>query len=286
MKSVVITGASTGIGRATSKLLAEEGWQVFAGVRTEKDAAALRELDPRIQPLILDVTQPDQVLAAADAVREALAGQMLTGLVNNAGIADMGPLAVQPLETFSGHFDVNVIGLLRVTQAFLPMLGMDRFRTGHPGRIINITSVGGRLASPFLGAYTATKHAVESMTDSLRRELIIFGIDAISVGPGAVRTPIWDKAEDAHQNRPYANTAWADSVETFSDTMLESGRDGLDPRQIGKVVAKALTARKPKARYSPVPNKLFNYTLPTLLPKRAVDRFFWRSLGLTRTPPV
>lgn len=280
MKTVVITGASTGIGRSTAEYLAAKGWQVFAGVRKQADGAALTAADDRIKPILLDVTNPEQVDAAVETVRAALDGQKLTGLINNAGIANMGPLAVQPLDQFKAHFDVNVFGLLRASQAFAPLLGMDESLAGKPGRIINITSVGGRLASPFLGAYTATKHAVESMTDSLRRELVIFGIDAIAVGPGAVRTPIWDKAEDANSSNPYSNSPWSKAIEVFSNTMLEGGRTGLAPEIIAQTIEKALTAHKPKARYAPVPNKLTNFTLPMLLPKRTIDAFFWKRFGM------
>lgn len=280
MKTVVITGASTGIGRATAEYLAGKGWQVFAGVRKLSDGVPLTEADERIIPILLDVTQPEQVDAAVETVRAALDGEKLAGLVNNAGIANMGPLALQPLDQFKSHFDVNVFGLLRASQAFAPLLGMDETLAGKPGRIVNITSVGGRLASPFLGAYTATKHAVESMTDSLRRELVIFGIDAIAVGPGAVRTPIWDKAERDNSANPYSNSPWAKPIEKFSQTMLDGGRTGLPPEKIAQVIETALTAAKPKARYAPVPDKLTNFTLPMLLPKRFVDSFFWKRFGM------
>lgn len=281
MKTVVITGASTGIGRAAAEYFAKKGWQVFAGVRKEADGAALKQANDRITPILLDVTKPDQVDAAVEMVREALGGQKLAGLVNNAGIANMGPLALQPLDQFEAHFKVNVFGLLRASQAFVPLLGIDESLAGAPGRIVNITSVGGRLAAPFLGAYTATKHAVESMTDSLRRELVIFGIDAIAIGPGSVKTPIWDKAEQANSSNPYANSPWSDAIETFEEVMLEGGRTGLDPEVIARTIEKALTARKPKARYAPVPDKLTNFTIPVLLPKRMVDGVFWKRFGLS-----
>jgi len=280
MKTVVITGASTGIGFAIASHLAAKGWQVFAGIRKASDGAPLQAAHQAIKPILLDVTNPEQVETAVAEIREALDGGKLAGLINNAGVAMMGPLAVQPMDQFKAHFDVNVFGLLRASQAFAPLLGMDQSLTGEPGRIINITSVGGRLASPFLGAYTATKHAVESMTDSLRRELVVFGIDAIAVGPGAVRTPIWDKAERDNQDQPYADTVWAKPIEAFSETMLEGGRTGLAPEVIAKTVETALTAAKPKARYAPVPDKLTNFTLPMMLPKRMVDRFFWKRFGM------
>ena len=282
MKTVVITGASTGIGRAAAEYLAGQGWKVFAGVRQHSDGEPLKQANANIIPLILDVTRPDQVKGAAGAVSKALEGKTLGGLVNNAGIANMGPLALQPLDEFGQHFDVNVFGLMRATQAFLPLLGMDEDREGRPGRIVNITSVGGRLSAPFLGAYAATKHAVEALTDSLRRELIVYGIDAIAIGPGSVKTPIWDKAEDMNKHEPYASTVWAKPIEQFADVMLKGGREGLDPKVIGETIEKALSSEKPKARYAPVPGKLVNWIIPTHLPKRMLDGIFARRFGLRK----
>ena len=272
MNSVLITGASTGIGRATAYCLATHGWRVFAGVRSQDDASELNDLEPNIHPLILDVTTPEQISKAYEIIEPLLEGETLSGIVNNAGIANMGPLAEQPIDEFRAHFDVNVFGLYSVTQAMLPLLGTDRSRKGKPGRIVNITSVGGKLAAPFLGAYAATKHAVEAMTDTYRRELLPFGIDAIAIGPGSVRTPIWDKAEDKNADTPYADTAWGDSIQKFSDVMLKGGREGLRPEEVATVIEHALTRSRPKARYAPVPNKLTNFTIPTLLPKRMVDK--------------
>lgn len=281
MKTVVITGASTGIGRATAEYFANKGWTVFAGVRKEEDGAALKaSASGDLRPILLDVAKPDHVDAAVVEVAKALDGKTLTGLVNNAGIANMGPLALQPLDEFQSHFDVNVFGLLRTTQAFLPLLGMDTDRTGSPGRIVNITSVGGKLSAPFLGAYTATKHAVEAMTDSLRRELVVYGIDAIAVGPGAVKTPIWDKAEQRNESGPYSNTRWSTSIDRFEQVMLDGGRTGLEPQTIARVIETALSDASPKARYAPVPNKLTNFTIPTRLPKRWVDKIFWGRFDL------
>ena len=281
MRSVVITGASTGIGAATAHRLAANGWRVFAGVRKDADAdALLKDATGEFHPILLDVTNPEQVATAAKHVANALAGSKLAGLVNNAGIAKMGPLAIQPMEDFEAQFDVNVFGLLRATQAFVPLLGGDRTRTGTPGRIVNITSVGGRIAAPFLGAYTATKHAVEAMTDTFRRELTIYGIDAIAVGPGAVRTPIWDKAEQDVSGQTYRQSDWAASIEKLEAAMLEGGRTGLKAETIARVIEDALSAEKPKARYAPVPDKLTNFTIPTRLPKRTLDGLFRRRLGL------
>ena len=283
MKTVVITGASTGIGEATALYLAKHGWRVYAGVRKQSDADALSaSSEGDIRPLILDVTRQEHLETAVRTVSETLKGETLTGLVNNAGIANMGPLAIQPLDDFKAHFEVNVFGLLRASQAFAPLLGMDKTRTGAPGRIVNITSVGGRISAPFLGAYTATKHAVEAITDTLRRELVIFGIDAIAVGPGSVKTPIWDKAEEANSDGPYSGSAWSDALKQFEQVMLKGGRDGLPPEQIAKVIETALEDATPRARYSPVPNKLTNWYIPTLLPKRVLDGVFRKRFGMTK----
>lgn len=282
-RSLLVTGASTGIGEACARHMAAKGWTVFAGVRSQKDADAMKQgAVGDLRPIILDVTKPEQVQAAVSMVGAALGNRRLAGLLNNAGIAKMGPLAIQPLEDFEAHFAVNVFGLLRVTQAFVPLLGADPARQGPPGRIVTITSVGGKIAAPFLGAYTATKHANEAMTDTLRRELAIYGIDAIAVGPGSVRTPIWDKAEKDNEGGLYAGSDWEKSLEIFEETMLKGGKSGLPPEKIAEVVEDALSSPKPKARYAPVPDKLTNFTIASRLPKRWLDKIFIKRFGLQK----
>jgi NAD(P)-dependent dehydrogenase (short-subunit alcohol dehydrogenase family) len=284
-RTVLITGASTGIGYAAARHLSARGWTVFAGVRSDSDGMRLNEGSAGdLRPIKLDVAKPEQVEAAVAVIAAALGKRRLAGLVNNAGIAKMGPLGIQPLKDFEAHFAVNVFGMLRVTQAMLPLLGSDPAREGPPGRIVTITSVGGRIASPFLGAYTATKHANEAMTDTLRRELTIYGIDAIAVGPGAVRTPIWDKAEKDNAESPYATSDWGASLKTFEQAMFKGGQTGLPPEKIAAVIETALSARKPKARYAPVPDKLTNFTIATRLPKRVLDGIFISRFGLKRRP--
>lgn len=280
-RTLLVTGASTGIGEACARHMAAKGWTVFAGVRSQKDAHALKQgAIGDLRPLILDVTRPEQVEAAVATIGAALGTRRLSGLLNNAGIAKMGPLAIQPLADFEAHFAVNVFGLLRVTQAFVPLLGGDPARDGPPGRIVTITSVGGRIAAPFLGAYTATKHANEAMTDTLRRELAIYGIDAIAVGPGSVRTPIWDKAEKDNEDGLYAGSDWAEPLKVFEETMLTGGKTGLPPEKIAEVVEDALSSPKPKARYAPVPDKLTNFTIASRLPKRWLDAIFIKRFKL------
>lgn len=278
----LVTGASTGIGRATVKVLAAHGWRVFAGVRKAADADSLRqEFGDKVAPLLFDVTDAAAVRAAADEVRAALGGRTLKGLVNNAGLAHGGPLAHQPVDEIRRVFEVNALGAVTVSQAFIPLLGADAALTGGPGRIINITSVAGKFAPPFLGDYAMSKHALEAFTESLRRELAIYGIDVIAIGPGAVATPIWDKAESADAS-VYGKTDFAAPLAAFKDFFIADGRKGLPPERIGEAVLTALTAPKPRVRYAVVPNSLFNWTLPRLLPKRVVDGLIAKRFGLTR----
>ena len=282
-KTVVVTGASTGIGFATSVALAKAGYDVFAGVRSvaagEPLSKASANTPGKITPISLEVTDAASVAAAAAQVKAALGGEPLFGLVNNAGVAMGGPLLHQPIDEIRQVFDVNVIGLLRVTQAFAPMLVATPTSQARPGRVINISSVGGKMAAPFLGAYAGTKHAVEGLSESLRRELMVFGVDVIIIGPGAVVTPIWDKAE-ASDTAYLAGTAYEGPAKRFNDYFIKSGRQGLKPERLGAVVLEALTTDKPKTRYAVVKNAFFNWTLPQLLPKRTVDRTFAKNLGL------
>ncbi|MEO0882927.1 MAG: SDR family NAD(P)-dependent oxidoreductase [Pseudomonadota bacterium] len=280
MKSIMITGASTGIGRATAEYLAARGWRVFAGVRRAEDGEPLVAAQPTITPVIIDVTKDEQIAAAVDAVSSALNGETLGGLVNNAGIAVMGPLALQPMDTIRLHFDVHVLGTVAVTQAFLPLLGMDTDRSGGPGRIVNISSFGGRLASPFLGAYCAAKHAIESLTHSFRRELLVFGIDAVVVAPGAIKTPIWDKAEEEKKKNPYAGTVWDEPMEKYNQMFLEAGEKGWPAEKVAATIETALTDPSPKAHYALGPDKLVNYDIAQRLPKRIVDKGMGQRFGL------
>ena len=282
MKTALITGASTGIGRVTAKHLAERGWRVFAGVRKDADAETLNSDHDNITALKLDVTDPESIQSAATKVEEALDGAKLAGLVNNAGIAFMGPLALQPMSEIEAHFKVNILGAIAVTQACAPLLGMERERTGPPGRIVNVSSAGGLMAAPFVGAYTSTKHALEGATDTFRRELMIYGIDAVVVGPGAVKTPIWEKADKKNEAGPYADTEWADAMEAYADTLMEAGKNGYAPEKIAKVIETALTDPSPKARYAPVPSKFTNFTIARRLPKRWLDGIFASRFGLKR----
>ena len=282
-KSIVVTGASTGIGWATVKVLLGKGFRVYGTVRKPADAERMQaEFGGSFSPLPMDVTDAAAVQAAAQKVGNELGSETLLGLVNNAGIAVPGPLLHLAAEQLRRQFEVNVVAPMVVTQAFAPLLGTDRRRIGTPGRIVNISSVSGKLGIPFLGAYVASKHALEGMSESLRRELLLYGVDVIVVGPGAVVTPIWDKAE-ADDYSAFAGTEYGPLIDSFRDYMLQEGRKGLAAERIGETVLTALTAAHPKVRYAVVPQRFKNWTLPMSLPKRMLDRMVGKQIGLLRT---
>lgn len=280
MRSVVITGASTGIGWATAKLLLDRGFRVFGSVRKENDGKRISAaLGEAFTPLLFDVTDEAAVRAGAERVRAQLNGQTLKGLVNNAGIATPGPVLHQPLADYRKQIEVNLIGAFTVTQAFAPLLGADRSLKGAPGRIVNITSLGGKIGSPFLAGYCSAKHGLEGLSESLRRELLMYGIDVIIAGPGAVKTPIWDKAE-AMDTSAYARTDYGPAMGKFSEFMARGARDGLPVERVGELVHHVLTTPRPRVRYALAPSLLFDWIVPRLLPRRMVDRLFAQRLGL------
>jgi short-subunit dehydrogenase len=202
-------------------------------------------------------------------------------LVNNAGIATSGPLMLQPMDDFKFQFEVNVFGQLAVTQAFLPLLGA-RENPGHaPGRILMISSVGGKLSGPFLGAYSASKHALEGFSNSLRMELLLYGIDVIIIGPGAIRTPIWEKPS-ANELGIYEHSPFAPMMLKFQRYFVKNGREGLEADYLGRRTVAIFEARKPKVRYAIVPKKFSKWTMPRLLPTRMLDRIIGKATGLLR----
>lgn len=282
MRSIVVTGASTGIGWGCVKVLAARGFHVFGSVRKQADADRLStEFGASFTPLLFDVTDASAVAAGAAKVREKLAGQTLFGLVNNAGIANPGPLLHIPIDTFRQQLEVNVTGQLIVTQAFAPLLGASPdTRAKNPGRIAMMSSVGGKVGMPFVGPYNTSKFALEGLSESLRRELMLYGVDVIVIAPGAIATPIWDKA-DALDVSAYAKTPYGPSVDKVKGYMIAMGRKGLPPEKIGETVLTALTSAKPKTRYIVTPDPLQNW-MSNNLPKRMVDRTIAKQLGLVK----
>jgi NAD(P)-dependent dehydrogenase (short-subunit alcohol dehydrogenase family) len=284
MKSVVVTGASTGIGWASAKLLLDKGFRVFGSVRKQADAERLKaEFGGNFTPLIFDVTDEPAVLAAAREVRAALNGEKLAGLVNNAGIAVTGPALSLSVDDFRRQIDVNVIGPIIVTQAFAPLLGADASLKGPPGRIVMISSVAGKNGNPMTSAYVASKHAIEGFSESLRRELMLFGIDVVIVAPGPVKTPIWGKGQETIDASRYQNSPYLPALQKMSAFMQHLDAIALPPEKIAALVFDALTLPNPKVRYHIAPDTM-RHLLAAVLPKRTMDRIIAKRLGLL--PPA
>jgi len=273
--AVVITGASTGIGRASALELDSRGFHVFAGVRRDEDADRLRAERPSIEPLRIDVTDAASIAAARDHVAEAVGARGLAGLVNNAGIAVPGPLEHLPIDELRRQLEVNLVGQVAVTQAFIALLRTAR------GRIVNIGSIGGRVALPLLGPYAASKHAMEGITDSLRRELRPWGIEVSIVRPGPIATEIWERgnanADELLERMPGAAADYGPAIERARAFAAQRTREAVPPSAVAEVVAQALTADKPRTRYLVGPQARLLAGLRAVLPDRWFDAVLERA---------
>jgi NAD(P)-dependent dehydrogenase (short-subunit alcohol dehydrogenase family) len=271
--TILVSGASTGIGEASARHLMELGFDVLAGVRKDADAERLREAGAR--PLKLDVIEQGSI----DAARAEVGDVPLAGLVNNAGIAVSGPLEFVPIEELRDQLEVNVIGQVAVTQAFLPALR----KAG--GRIVNISSIGGRIALPLAGPYNASKFALEAVSDSLRRELRGQGIEVSVVEPGGIKTPIWEKGAaraGAMQERmgPGAQEHYGGLMQAVRARSTKIATEtGLPPEEVAKAVGHALTASKPKTRYLVGRDATVRGRLSRVMPDRVMDAAIARALG-------
>jgi NAD(P)-dependent dehydrogenase (short-subunit alcohol dehydrogenase family) len=273
---VLVTGTSSGIGEATARHLAGLGFNVFAGVRKQPDGE--RVAGPRIEPIVVDVTDEASVASAADTIRAAVGNTGLAGLVNNAGIAVAGPLEYIDIAEFQAQLDVNVTGVLRTTQAMLPLLRLSR------GRIVNISSIGGRVAVPLIGPYNASKFALEGMSDSLRRELRPWGMHVALIEPGSVATPIWDKGVDQadaldRDGRPEVRERYGEVIDAVRKESEKNRTEGVPPQDVADAVAHALTAPKPKTRYLVGRDAKMRAPMAKLLPDRVMDAAIGRALG-------
>src|SRR5207247_7290491 len=259
--------------------LADRGFRVFGTVRRPQDGAALEGAG--VTPVLMDVADTESVGRARAEVEQALAGAPLVALVNNAGIPAAGPLELVPLEEFRRVLEVNLIGVVAVTQAFLPLLKQAR------GRIVNISSVAGRAALPFMGPYAASKFGLEAVSDSLRRELLPFGVDVIVVEPGSIQSKIWGKVRAMDLSR-YGGTAYEPVLPRIRDSALRSGEEGLPADRVARAVAKALIARRPPTRIlvvaSPLSPRLLEW-LPDRWLDRLIARAVWKEHGRPPTEP-
>jgi NAD(P)-dependent dehydrogenase (short-subunit alcohol dehydrogenase family) len=270
-KTVLVTGASTGIGRATALLLARKGFTVYAGVRKDADGAAL---GPTVSPIKLDVTDAGQIADAAEHIGS------LDALVNNAGVGVTGPLEFVPLDQLRRQYEVNVFGQVAVTQAMLPMLRASR------GRVVTIGSVGSWITLPFGGPLCSSKHAIRSLNDALRMELKPYGVAAALIEPGSIHTDAVDKLEDEVEPRlaslgPEGRRLYGAAYRTMTTAGLREERAGSGPEVVARAVLHALTARKPRSRYPVGKNSRLMSTLGRILPQYTLDTLRLRALGLS-----
>jgi NAD(P)-dependent dehydrogenase (short-subunit alcohol dehydrogenase family) len=265
----IVTGSSTGIGAATARELARRGFHVLAGVRRDRDADAIR--GPGIEPVIVDVTNPDHIQALATRVQGDQQGRPVRALVNNAGIQLNVPVEAFAIDEWRRMFEVNLFGQVAVTQALLPALIHNK------GRVVNISSVGGKVAMAAYGPYAATKFALEAVSDSLRREMVPLGVGVIVVEPGAVRTEMLDRAiatgrELVSAMTPEQSQRYGPLVQAVNTQAVSSTKSGLPPEAAAKVIAKAITARKPRTRYTVGRDAALLTRVARFLPDRTLDR--------------
>jgi NAD(P)-dependent dehydrogenase (short-subunit alcohol dehydrogenase family) len=285
--AVLVTGASTGIGRATALELDRAGFQVFAGVRRKKDADSLAaEASGRLVPITIDVAKERSIATARAQIQRRAGKQGLAGVVNNAGIATGGPIEHLPIDEFRRVLEVNLTGAVAVTQAFLPLL-----RKGdRPGRVVFITSIGGRVAYPFMSPYHASKFGLEGVADSLRREVRPWGIKVVVIEPGSIATPIWEKGTGSadvvregmsRQGRRDYGVA----LDRLQASILETADRGAQPEKVATVVRRALSKRFPDTRYRVGLDARITFALSRLLGDRLFDRVMARAMKLPKGAP-
>ena len=282
IKSIVITGASSGIGFTTCAMFLDNGYYVFGSVRKKSDALKLKkEFGERFEPLIFDVNKKSEIIKSVAIIQKRVGKNNLTALVNNAGIAVLGPLEYLNTTDFRQQLETNLIGTLNCTQALLPLLGSQRKDNQPKGRIINISSaLGGKIGYPFYGAYCSSKHALEGLSEALRRELTVHGINVSIIAPGAIQTPIWQKAESASLDKKYQHTAYSKAFEKMLFDMKELGKTGLKPETVSQKILKAVEDKNPKIRYTFISELTLN--LVYFAPRGLMDWVVTRYLGLRR----
>jgi NAD(P)-dependent dehydrogenase (short-subunit alcohol dehydrogenase family) len=279
MRSALVTGASTGIGRATALHLDAAGWRVFAGVRKEDDAASLRAAgSERLVPLMLDVTDAGQIAAASERIGGEGEGG-LDGLVNNAGVAVPGPLETLPVDDFKRQIEVNLTAQVAVTQAMLPAIRSAR------GRIVFITSIGGLMAFPMFGAYHAAKFGLEAVGDVFRQELRPWGIRVAIVEPGSIATPIWERGDEevdaiAGRARDGHEQLYGNGIKAYREVARKTGERGIPPERVAVKIEHALGARRPRTRYLVGADARGQAFLSRVLPDRLVDWIVARATGM------
>jgi NAD(P)-dependent dehydrogenase (short-subunit alcohol dehydrogenase family) len=279
VRSVLVTGSSTGIGRATALRLDAAGWRVFAGVRKEEDADSLRAAgSERLTPVMLDVTDAEAISAAAASLGDELGSAGLDGLVNNAGVAIPSPLETMPIDAFRRQVEVNLTGQVAVTQAMLPLIRSAR------GRIVFVSSIGGRIAFPLTGAYHAAKFGIEAVGDVFRQELRRWGISVSVVEPGSIDTPIWDSGERAADqiggDVEAREELYGKAIASYRKLTRKLAERGIEPDKVAEVVEQALSASRPRSRYLVGLDARTQARIKPLIPTRIWDRIVARMMNL------
>ena len=269
MEAVLTTGASTGIGFDVARYMAEHGYRSLGTVRREEDAAGLRGVG--VDPVLMDVTDPESISRALDQVVRILAGTQLRALVNNAGVPAAGPIEMADLDEARALFEVNFFGSLAVTQAFLPLLRTSR------GRIVNMSSLSGRFAFPFVGVYAASKYALEATSDALRRELLTSGVEVVLIEPGSVQTPIWIQVEQIDMTQ-FQGTPYERLMPVIRDSALRGGREGLPVELVSRAVYRAVAEPRPPLRIPVVASRV-RWFLRRRMPPKLTDRLIGRFLA-------
>ncbi len=279
MKNVVISGVSTGIGYAlTAKLLQSGEYRIFGSVRKQADVDRLQaDFNEQFIPLLFDVTDEAGVKTAVSQIKQAVDDGRLYALINNAGISTPGPLMHIPLDEVRCQMEVNVIGLLNITQQLLPLLNTADPTDPLSSRIINISSVSGKVVYPFMGAYAASKHAVEALSDALRRELMMYGIEVIVIEPGTTHTPIIGKF--AEQVEKYVETDYGRMLQGITASIDERERNAIPVERVVDVIIDGLESPKPKTRYAVPRKQWIGWIIPRLLPDRWFDTLIAKKLS-------
>ena len=277
-KNVVITGVSSGIGRASLDILHAKGYHIFGSVRKQADAEKLSKIYPdRFTPLQFDVQNHDDVVKASKVVFEQC--ETLAGLINNAGIAVPGPLEHLSEEQFEKQLDVNVKSIRRITNLFLPLLGAKLNSSKPLGRIINISSVSGLFNSPFNGAFSISKHALESMTDIYRRELRQYGIKVIAIEPGPIKTEIWKK--NLNKMDEFKDSDYYEVLQKADKIIENAERNALPVEKVSKLIAKCLVTKRPKTRYIVHKGKFVFELMAYYFPDKLSDWLVHKTLSST-----
>jgi len=277
-KNILITGVSSGIGYDAVRYFVKRGYRVFGSVRKDVDIDRLENIFfDNFVAIKFDVFDTQQIEAARIKVEKILQGRSLDALINNAGYAQAGPMALLSDESFRQQMEVNLFGVRNVTNAFLPLLGAQTDFTGQPGKIINISSISGIFNTPMNGAYCVAKHALESMAEVYRRELMIYGIQVVSIQPGPIESKLWDKNLNALDL--YLESDYGKMANKTNNIIKTAQTDALPAKAISQLIEKIVNRKRPKLSYIVTKRKMINTLVVKYLPKRIVDYFMFKSLN-------